>query len=94
MTKAELSKAVAEIAGLQQNETTFIIEQTVEVIKKAVIGGDEVTIRGFGTIKRKRRASKTARNVRTGERLTVAEHDVVAIKPAKEFALKVAKTTM
>ena len=49
------------------------------------LGGDAVTIRGFGTFQTKQRKAKPARNINTGETILVPARKVVVFKPSKDF---------
>ena len=52
MTKQEVAAKVAEKTNIGQHQAVKVIETVMEVITEAVCGGNEVTLRGFGTFKR------------------------------------------
>ena len=85
MTKQELAEVVAGKAGCTTKHATELIDATLMSIKVAVRQGEEVTLRGFGSFKRKRRAQKLARNIAANESVTIPAHDIPAFKASKEF---------
>ena len=85
MTKQELAEVVAGKAGCTTRVATDVLEAVTETIKAAVKAGDEVTLRGFGTFKKQHMAAKPARNITTGEAITIPAHNVPVFKAGKEF---------
>ena len=57
----------------------------MEQVRQALIGGENVYLRGFGTFNRKHRAEKVARNISKNTTIKVPAHDIPAFKPSKEF---------
>lgn len=87
MTKQELVNTVAEQTGLPSHQVKEVIEHSLDAIRDEVIGGEAVTIRGFGTFQTKQRKAKPARNIGTGEKILVPAHKVVSFKPSKDFKI-------
>lgn len=85
MTKQELAEVVAGKAGCTTRVATDVLEAATETIKAAVKAGEEVTLRGFGTFKQQHMAAKPARNITTGEAITIPAHNVPVFKAGKEF---------
>lgn len=91
MTKAELINAVQDslsetaCRNFGKDDITTVVEATISNIRRAVTEGDEVTLRGFGTFKKKMRKAKTARNISAGTTILVPAHEVVTFKPSKSF---------
>ena len=86
MNKNELIAKVAEDAKLTKGEAGEAIEATLENIQKALRGGDEVRLVGFGTFSVTSRSATTGRDPRTG-----ASIDIPASKNAKFKAGKALK---
>ncbi len=86
MTKSEL---INSIAKKYPNLGTSDIKKLVDVIfaefTKALVKGDRVEIRGFGSISVRRRQSRAARNPKTNETIPLAERNVVYFRMGKEF---------
>ena len=85
MTKQELAEVVAGKAGCSTKVAAEVIAAAMESIKVAVMAGEEVTLRGFGSFKRKQVAEKQARNITAGERMVIPAHYAPAFKAGKEF---------
>ena len=63
MTKAELVSEIANKTGIEKIAVQESIEGMMKVIKTAMISGDNVYMRGFGSFIVKKRAKKTGRNI-------------------------------
>lgn len=71
MNKNDLISAVAETSGLSKNDASNAVEGVFESITKALAGGDEVRLVGFGTFSVAKRKASTGRNPRTGEPMNI-----------------------
>ncbi len=85
MTKADIVENIAERTGLTKTDTSLVVEGIIETLKEALVGGDSVEIRGFGTFKIKKRAARRARNPRTGEPVDIPAKYVPAFKASREL---------
>ncbi len=94
LTKAKIIDAIHEQTNVDRNEIHEVIDLFVEEIKKALVQGRVIELRGFGTFEvRVRKGRKKARNPKTGEQLSVASHGVAAFRPGKELKKDVWKIT-
>ena len=71
MNKIELINKVAKETRLTNRDATQVVEATIANIMKALQGGDEVRLVGFGTFSVTRRKPSPGRNPRTGEKVQV-----------------------
>ncbi len=85
MTKADIVEHIAQHTGLTKTDTSLVVEGVIETLKNALIDGDTVEIRGFGTFKVRRRAARRARNPRTGEPVDIPEKYVPTFKPSRDL---------
>ena len=84
MTKSVLIEKVAEkVEGLTRNQTEIVVETVFESIKKALIQGEKIEIRGFGNFRLKMRNPRKARNPKTGETVEVPGKKVLYFKVGK-----------
>jgi integration host factor subunit beta len=84
MTKSVLIEKVAEkIEGLTRNQTEIVVETVFESIKKALMQGEKIEIRGFGNFRLKTRNPRRARNPKTGEAVEVPGKKVLYFKVGK-----------
>ncbi|CAN5558306.1 HU family DNA-binding protein [soil metagenome] len=85
MTKAQIVDRVADATGLTKIETEAVIDGFLFTVMEAVKDGEMVEIRGFGTLRPRERAQRSARNPRTDEPVEVPRRYVPVFKPALEF---------
>lgn len=89
MTKAEIVNEISKSTGIDKLEVMTIVESFMDEVKKAMVGGEDVFLRGFGSFIIKERAAKTARNISKGTSIHIPAHKIPAFKPAKSFQTKV-----
>lgn len=83
MNKGELIEAVAAELGESKASVSRSVDAIVRCITSGVKTDESVTIVGFGTFQKKKRAARTVRNPATGEPIRVKESTTVAFKPSK-----------
>jgi nucleoid DNA-binding protein len=76
-------RTISENIGLTQSQTKTIVKKTFDAIVKTLVKNGRLELRNFGVFEVKRRASRKARNPRTGEQVFVDEKYVVTFKPGK-----------
>lgn len=86
MTKIEIIKSIVKQTGVDKETATSVIDAYAATIKSALINGESVNFRNFGTFYLKHRAAKTARNIAKNTTIIIPEHDIASFKPSKEFA--------
>ena len=89
MTKADIVNEIAKSTGVEKIQVQAIVEAFMESVKGAMIKGENVYLRGFGSFIIKKRATKVARNISKNTTITIPEHNIPAFKPAKSFVAKV-----
>ena len=89
MTKKEIVRTISEEIGLTQLKTKEIVQKTFDAIVEALVAEGRIELRNFGVFEVKRRAPRKARNLRTGDQVSVAEKFVVTFKPGKEMEQRV-----
>ena len=85
MTKADIIDKVAAGTGLTKLETEAVVNGFITVIKEALADEERIEIRGFGTFKVQQRAPRTARNLKTNEKVVVDECFVPVFKPSRRL---------
>ena len=89
MTKADIVNEIAKSTGVEKVQVQAIVEAFMDSVKGAMIKGENVYLRGFGSFIIKKRAEKVARNISKNTTITIPEHKIPAFKPAKTFTAKV-----
>mgnify|MGYP002586288863 CR=1 FL=1 len=86
MTKADIIARIAQETGIEKSVATTVVEAFMESVKGAMIEGNEVFLRGFGSFIIKHRAEKVARNISQNTTIVIPAHSIPAFKPSKAFA--------
>ncbi len=85
MNKSELVSKVAESAGLTKVAAEKAMKSVLDVIARALVNDESVTLVGFGSFSVTTRAARTVRNPRTGKEMQVAEKKAVRFKVGKNL---------
>ncbi len=83
MNKADFVAAVADAADLTKADAAKALEGIIQVIRKTLKGGDDVSLVGFGTFTVRKRAARTGRNPQTGATIKIKASKVPAFKAGK-----------
>jgi DNA-binding protein HU-beta len=89
MRKADLISEISEKTGIPKVDVMFTLETMFKEIKRSLIAGENIYIRGFGSFITKKRAAKIGRNIKKNTAVEIPEHYIPAFKPAKEFVTEV-----
>ncbi len=86
MLKSELVRQLSEQnPHLYPRDIEKVVNAILDTISDALARGDRVELRGFGTFAVKKRGSRTGRNPRTGDVVSVSEKAVPVFKTGKEM---------
>jgi DNA-binding protein HU-beta len=85
MTKEELNKKVASVAGLTKADSSRVLVAIIGSITSALKKGQAVILIGFGTFNVSNRKARKGRNPRTGEIMTIKAAKVPKFTAAKGF---------
>ena len=86
MTRSELiSKLAQEFPQYTQVEIEKVVTLFFNEVSSALIRGDRVELRGFGTFSTKERKARKGRKPRTGEAVEVDEKRVPYFKAGKQL---------
>lgn len=90
MTRSELIRALADKQShLSYKEIEAIVKYVFDLMSKALSDEERIEIRGFGSFSLRYRASRLARNPKTGERLNTESKYAAHFKPGKELKERV-----
>ncbi|MBW1680185.1 MAG: integration host factor subunit beta [Deltaproteobacteria bacterium] len=89
MNKSQLIEALARAEGLPLKKAEEVVNTVFGDMEKALIQGDRVEIRGFGSFKVKQYEGYTGRNPKTGEMIKVAPKKLPFFKVGKELKERV-----
>lgn len=85
MNKKEIIAEIAEKTGLAQKDAHAFLDGFVEVVKEAVKKGKDVAIVDFGQFCVVERATRRARDFRTGKEMVVPAMKAVKFKAGKSL---------
>jgi integration host factor subunit beta len=85
MNKSELIRTLAEERNISMDEATDIVNIFFDSMKSALISGDRVEIRGFGSFKIKEYNGYQGRNPRTGEKVAVKPKRLPFFRAGKDL---------
>lgn len=90
MTKRDLIEEVAEqYPRFSRREAEVMVNAVFDSMMKALVQGERIEIRGFGSFIIKDRPAREGRNPRTGTVVSVAAKRVLLFKVGKELRLRV-----
>lgn len=84
MNKAQLVEAIADKMGGRQ-QAADAVDAVLDAIVRAVVGGDRVSVTGFGSFEKVDRPARYARNPQTGERVRVRKTSVPRFRAGQGF---------
>lgn len=85
MNKSELIRTLAEKNDIPMDYATIVVNTFFQSIKDAMIQGDRVEIRGFGSFKVKDYQGYKGRNPKTGQSVEVKPKRLPFFRPGKEL---------
>lgn len=84
MTKSELIERLSqEQPHLPPRDVEFSVNAVLDHMRRALVAGDRIEIRGFGSIGLRYRMPRTGRNPKTGEAVSVPGKYVPHFKPGR-----------
>lgn len=86
MTKSELIEKIMETNSfLNRKESELVVNIIFDSMTRALVEGDKVEIRGFGSFTVREREAREARNPKSGEIVKIAAKRTPFFKTGKEL---------
>jgi integration host factor subunit beta len=85
VNKSELVKTLAEDYNLSQDEAVAVVNTFFDSVREALVAGDRVEIRGFGSFKVKEYKGYVGRNPKTGDSVKVSPKRLPVFRAGKEM---------
>jgi len=90
MTRRDLIEEVARLyPRLSRRDAEVIVKAVFQSMAEALVRGDRIEIRGFGSFVAKERRARDGRNPKTGAVVPVAPRRIPFFKVGKELKLRV-----
>jgi len=83
MIKADLINKLAKEMNISRQEAETGVNLFFQTIKEAIMRGEEIELRGFGSFRFRQRGARSGRNPRTGDPVNVPPKKVLYFKPSK-----------
>jgi len=87
MRKVDIARALAGCEGLTDIQTRKYLETVLEIIKAALISGQNIEIRGFGVWKTKVRKARAAQDICRGKTIQLPGRLAIIFKPSKKLKI-------
>ena len=85
MTKNDLVRELAVSEKLHLSTAVKAVDGIVRIFKETLAKGEDITLRGFGTLAVVNCNERTARHFQTGEPITIPAHRTVKLKLGNEL---------
>ncbi len=89
MTKSDLVESVAQTSNLTKKKVESVVNCVFDTMFEALVNGDRIEIRGFGSWFVKDYKTYVGRNPKTGASVTVPEKKLPFFKVGKELKKKI-----
>jgi integration host factor subunit beta len=88
MNKSDLITVLAKESNLPVRKSEEIVNLFFETMSKALVDGDRIEVRGFGSFTVKEYKGYTGRNPKTGQKISVTDKRLPFFKAGKELREK------
>lgn len=85
MTKQNIIDHLTYNCGLHRASAITAVNGIMDVVTQAIVKGEDVTLRGFGTFKVVTLAEKIGRNINNGTPIIIPAHRAVKLKLCNEL---------
>ena len=82
ITRAEVTDKIVGEVGLTRQESSDLLDRTLDMIGAALEHEDEGKLSRFGNFVVRSKAAREGRNPKTGEEATIAARRVVTFRPS------------
>ncbi len=88
MNKSDLVEGLAKEADLPLRKSEEIVNLAFETMSRALVNGDRIEVRGFGSFEVREYKDYTGRNPKTGKKIAVSKKKLPFFKVGKELREK------
>ena len=86
MVKADIVSALCE-KGYYKNQANDVVDEVLQIIRDALVRGEQVQLRGFGTFEVKTRKGRNSKNISTGEMRVSSDSKVPTFRASPEMPM-------
>jgi nucleoid DNA-binding protein len=91
VTKKDMVIGIADRLGWSQTQASEALEASLAEISNAIMKGENVVVRGFGSFEIRQRAERIGRNPGNGEKIVIPAKKKVVFKPSGAILEKLNK---
>ena len=94
MTRSELAALVAEKRqDISRKNAHVIVDTIFDSMGQALVDGDRIEVRGFGSFEVRQHSARVGRNPRTGQEVQIAGRRVARFRVGKALRERINKQT-
>jgi len=82
ITRAEITDALVNQVGLTRQDSSEMLDLTLEFVVKELEAGKAVKLSRFGNFVVREKSAREGRNPKTGEQATISARKVVTFRPS------------
>ena len=91
ITRAEITDALVNQVGLTRQDSSEMLDLTLELLVKELEKGTSVKLSRFGNFVVREKSAREGRNPKTGEQATITARKVVTFRPSPMLKERVDK---
>ncbi len=84
MVKADIVSALCE-KGYYKDEAGNVVDEVLQIIRSALVRGEPVQLRGFGTFEVKIRKGRKSKDISTGELRVSSDHKIPVFRASNSL---------
>ena len=85
MIKIDIATALMQTLPVSKPTALQVVDLLTDRMKKALLEGDRIEIRGFGVFEPRPRKRGLGRNIKTGESVEIPKGRSIRFKPGKDL---------
>ena len=85
MIKIDIANALMQTLPVSKATALQVVDLLTDRMKKALLDGDRIEIRGFGVLEPRPRKRGMGRNVKTGQSVEIPKGKSIRFKPGKDL---------
>lgn len=91
MTRKDIVKAVSEKTGLSRKDAEAAVVALFSAVREALLAGEALTVRGFGTFSLKYQRARKGRLIHTGQTIPIPPRLRIHFEPSPQLQQAVAQ---
>ncbi|MBO7053017.1 MAG: integration host factor subunit beta [Alphaproteobacteria bacterium] len=89
MKRSDIIRSLqVQFKNMRTSDSMAMLDTVMDEMKTAIVRGNRIEIRGFGTFQQRTRATKNGYNPSTGETMFLPSGKTILFKPSRELTKK------